>query len=65
MRGLKIDHAITKSLALPKLTHLATVLPELDNQRAKKVEDLTTRFIWKTFKDQKNKKKCESKQSEG
>ena len=27
---------ITKSLALPKLTHLATVLPELDNQKAKK-----------------------------
>ena len=47
---------ITKSLALPKLTHLATVLPELDNQRAKKLEDLTTNFIWKTFKDQINKK---------
>ena len=47
---------ITKSLALPKLTHLATVLPELDNQKAKKVEDLTTRFIWKTLEDQKNKK---------
>ena len=27
---------ITKSLALPKLTHLAPVLPELDNQKAKK-----------------------------
>ena len=47
---------ITKSLALPKLTHLATVLPELDSQKAKKVEDLTTRFIWKTLEDQKNKK---------
>ena len=47
---------ITKYLALPKLTHLATVLPELDNQKAKKVEDLTTRFIWKTFKDQKKTK---------
>ena len=47
---------ITKSLALPKLTHLATVLLELDNQRAKKLEDLTTNFIWKTFKDQINKK---------
>jgi hypothetical protein len=47
---------ITKSLALPKLTHLATVLPELDNQKAKQIEDLTNKFIWKTFKDQKNKK---------
>jgi len=47
---------ITKSLALPKLTHLATVLPELDSQKAKKVEDLTTKFIWKTLEDQKNKK---------
>ena len=46
---------ITKSLALPKLTHLATVLPELDNQKAKKLEDLTTNFIWKTFKEQKKK----------
>ena len=46
---------ITKSLALPKLTHLATVLPELDSQKAKKVEDLTTKFIWKTLKDQKKK----------
>ena len=47
---------ITKSLALPKLTHLATVLPELDSQKAKKMEDLTVRFIWKTFKDQKDRK---------
>jgi len=46
---------ITKSLALPKLTHLATVLPELDNQRAKKLEDLTTKFIWKTLKEQTKK----------
>ena len=46
---------ITKSLALPKLTHLATVLPELDNQKAKKIEDLTTKFIWKTFKEQTKK----------
>ena len=37
---------ITKSLALPKLTHLATVLPELDSQKAKKMENLTVRFIW-------------------
>ena len=56
---------ITKFLALPKLTHLATVLPELDNQKAKKVEDLTTRFIWKTLEDQRNKKKLESKQPKG
>ena len=56
---------ITKFLALPKLTHLATVLPELDNQKAKKVEDLTTRFIWKTLEDQRNKKKHESKQPKG
>ena len=41
---------ITKSLALLKLTHLATVLPELDNQKAKKMEDLTIKFIWRTFK---------------
>ena len=48
---------ITKSLALPKLTHLATVLPELDNQKAKtKMEDLTVRFIWRTFKDQNERK---------
>ena len=47
---------ITKSLALPKLTHLATVLPELDNQKAKKLEDLTTNFIWRTFKKQKKKR---------
>ena len=47
---------ITKSLALPKLTHLATVLPELDNQKAKKMEDLTIKFIWRTFKDQATKK---------
>ena len=47
---------ITKSLVLPKLTHLATVLPELDNQKPKKMEDLTIRFIWKTFKDQKDRK---------
>ena len=47
---------ITKSLALLKLTHLATVLPELENQKAKKMEDLTIRFIWKTFKDQKDPK---------
>ena len=47
---------ITKSLALPKQTHLATVLPELDNQRATKLEDLTTNFIRKTFRDQINKK---------
>ena len=32
------------------------MLPELDSQKAKKVEDLTTRFIWKTLEDQKNKK---------
>ena len=44
---------ITKSLALPKLTHLATVLPELDSQKAKKNENLITKFIWKTFKEQK------------
>ena len=31
---------ITKSLALPKLTHLATVLPELDNQKATKKRTL-------------------------
>ena len=30
---------ITKSLALPKLIHLKTVLPELDNHRAKKLKD--------------------------
>ena len=47
---------ITKSLALPKLTHLATVLPELDNQKAKKMEDLTLKFIWKTFNDQTERK---------
>ena len=47
---------ITKSLALPKLAHLATVLLELDNQKAKKMEDLTIKFIWRTFNDQTEKK---------
>ena len=57
-RTLNIEGRITntKSLALPKLTHMATVIPELDNQKAKKMEDLTVGFIWKTFKDQKDRK---------
>ena len=66
-RTLNIEGRITinKSLALPKLTHLATVLTDLDNQKAKKVEDLTTRFIWKTLKSQKKQEKCKSIQPEG
>ena len=46
---------VTKSFALPKLTHLATVLPELDNQKTKQLEKLTTNFTWKTFKEQTKK----------
>ena len=38
------------------LDPLATVLPELDNRKAKKMEDLTVRFIWRTFKDQTEQK---------
>ena len=56
-RTLNLEGTITiiKSLALPKLAHLATVLPELDNQKAKKLEDLANNFIWKIFKEQKKK----------
>ena len=56
-RTLNLEGQITiiKSLALPKLTYLATVLPEHDNQKAKKLKDLTNNFIWKRFKEQKKK----------
>ena len=43
---------IIKSLALSKVSHLAIVLPELDEQQATRLEKLTFDFIWKTFNDQ-------------
>ena len=52
-RTLNLEGRITivKSLALSKVAHLAIVLPELDEQQAKRLEDLTLDFTWKTFKD--------------
>ena len=41
-----------KSLALSKVSHLAIVLPELDEQQAKRLEKLNFNFTWKTFNDQ-------------
>ena len=51
-RTLNLEGRITstKSLALPKLTHLATVHQNLTVKKPK-MEDLTVRFIWRTFKD--------------
>ena len=43
---------IIKSLALSKVSHLAIVLPELDEQQATRLEKLTFDFIWKTFNNQ-------------
>ena len=53
-RTLNLEGRITiiKSLALSKVSHLAKVLPELDEQQATRLEKLTFDFIWKTFNDQ-------------
>ena len=53
--NLKGRISIVKSLPLPKMTHLAIVLPELDAQIATKTEKLTLNFIWKTFDEQPHK----------
>ena len=37
---------IIKTLALPKLNHLATVLPNLDKNQLKKLENITIQFLW-------------------
>ena len=60
-RTLNLEGRITivKSLALSKVAHLAIVLPELDEQQAKRLEDLTLDFTWKTFKDQEKRDKSE------
>ena len=42
---------IIKLQALSKLGHLAIVLPNLDNQKANKLEKVTLDFIWKKFSD--------------
>ena len=57
--NMELRITVTKSLALTKITHLAAVLPELDNQKAKKLEDLILNFIWKTFKEQKKRGQSE------
>ena len=53
-RTLNLEGRITiiKSLALSKVSHLAIVLPELDEQQATRLEKLTFDFIWKIFNDQ-------------
>ena len=43
--------SIVKSLALSKIGHIAIVLPNLDNQKANKLEKLTLDFIWKKISD--------------
>ena len=49
---MEVRITIIKSLALSKVAHIAIVLPELDEQQAKRIENLTFDFTWKTFKDQ-------------
>ena len=43
--------SIVKVLALPNMTHLAVVLPELDEQMATTTEQLILKFIWKNIDD--------------
>ena len=52
---------ITKSLALPKLTHLATVLPELDNQKAKKTRGLNYKLYLENLQGPDKQEICKSK----
>ena len=58
-RTLNLEGRITiiKSLALPKVSHLAIVLPELDDQQATKLEKLSLNFIWKHSVTKQNKDK--------
>ena len=49
--------SIEKALALPKMTHLVIVLPELDEQMTTKTEQLILKFIWKIWMTNLNKGK--------
>ena len=56
---------ITKSLALPKLTHHATVLPELDNQKAKKNGGSNDQIHLEDLQKSNYQKKYKGKTSQG
>ena len=42
---------VIKTLALPKLCHLALVLPDLSNQQIKELENLAFNFLWNNKPD--------------
>jgi hypothetical protein len=42
---------IIKTLALPKLSHLALVLPDLDSREIKSLENLILSFLWNNKPD--------------
>ena len=49
-------NCISKTLLLPKLTHLALSLPCLNNRDMKKLEDIIYRFIWDSKNGKNNDK---------
>ena len=56
---------VIKTLALPKITHIALVTPELDYNYAKKLEIMFYKFLWNGKPDKIAREACKMPYSKG
>ena len=56
---------VIKSIALPKITHIALITPELDQNYAKKLEVMFFKFLWNNKQDKISREACKMPYAKG